>query len=76
MGQNIGTGGRAWGNISGRCVEYTAEPLVAPIFRVLLRNRSKWEICSDLAPIFSDLVKHKGYLRKKSEQMILWYIIC
>ena len=23
MGQNIGTGGRAWGKILGRCVEYT-----------------------------------------------------
>ena len=23
MGQNIGTGGRAWGRILGRCVEYT-----------------------------------------------------
>ena len=22
MGQNIGTGGRAWGRILGRCVEY------------------------------------------------------
>ena len=37
-------------------------------------NRSKWEICSNLAPICSVLVKHKGYLWKKSEAKILWYL--
>ena len=51
-----------------------SEPLVAPIIGVRLRYRSKWEICSDLAPIRSVLVKHKGYLWKKSEPMILWYL--
>ena len=48
----------------GRGVESNSlfpEPLVAPIIGVRLRYRSKWEICSDLAPIRSVLVKHKGY---------------
>ena len=39
-----------------------AGPLLAPIFREMLRYRSKWEIYSDLAPNCSDLVKHKGLL--------------
>ena len=29
MGQNIGTGGRAWGKILGRCEEYTG--VIRPI---------------------------------------------
>ena len=52
-----------------------SEPLVTPIIGVRLRYRSKWEMCSDFAPICSVLVKHKGYyLWKKSEPMILWYL--
>ena len=27
MGQNIGTGGRAWGRILGRCEVYTGVPI-------------------------------------------------
>ena len=40
----------------------TSQSLLAPIFREMLRYRSKWEIYSDLAPNCSDLVKHKGLL--------------
>ena len=45
----------------GQC-HVRSEPLLVPIIGATLRYLSKWEICSDLAPILSDLAKHKGYL--------------
>ena len=64
-----------WSSSPIHIVQLQAEPLVGPIIGVRLRYRSKWEICSDLAPICSVLVKHKGYyLWKKSEPMILRYL--
>ena len=44
-----------------------AECLVAPKIGAVPRIRGKWEKCSEYAPIFQFLLKHKGYyLTKKS----------
>ena len=47
---------------------------MAPIIGVGLRYRSKWEICSDDDLIFTFLLKHKGYLRKKSEPLFFMVV--
>ena len=36
MGQNIGTGGRAWGRILGRCVEYTGVDAIYVIYVIFV----------------------------------------
>ena len=41
------------------------EPLLIPFIGAMLRYLSKWEMWSDLAPIFSDIAKHKGKNRSK-----------
>ena len=62
----------------GDLITFYPEFLVAPIFGVLLRIRSKRQICSDYDPIFAilvkkigamgNVVKYKGYLRKNNLQ--------